>query len=252
MEYVSENSNGLEKAKEAAVSLIRQFPADSQVCVLATDNDRPFFSIDVAAAERRIDSLTTDFSGASVPSALIAGLRILKKSTQDRKEVYVVTDLTQQSWVGENPKLLVKQLGKESGISTFVFDVGVVDATNFSLGSLRLANAEISSGGKLSLSTELTRFGSAAQRSVKMVIEKRELPLPIVRDGVSRFPTQSFEAQRVTADIREDASVPLKFSFSQRLELGCITAELSWRDRMVWRLIINGILHFAWQQRKMR
>ena len=53
-----------------------------------------------------------------------------------------------------------------------------------------------------------------------MIIEKQELPLPIERDGVSRFPTGSIEAQRVTADIREDASVPLKFSFSQRLELG--------------------------------
>ena len=220
MEYVSENSTGLEKAKEAAISLIRQFPPDSQVCVLATDNDRPFFSIDLAAAERRIESLATDYSGASVPNAMVAGLRILKKTTQDRKEVYVVTDLTQQSWVGENPKLLVKQLGKDSGISTFVFDVGVLDATNFSLGPLKLANAEISSRGKLSISTELTRFGPADQRSVKMVIEKRELPLPVIRDGVSRFPGEFIEAQRVTADIREDASVPLKFSFSQRLELG--------------------------------
>lgn len=220
MEYLSQNESRLQKAKETGEWLIGQFPVDSQVCVLATDNDRPFFSVDVAAANRRLDSLETNYSGGTIPNALLDGLQILDKAQQERKEIYIVTDLTSESWAGENPNAVIKKLEKSVGTNVFVFDVGVEDATNLALTQLTLSDAEISENGRLSISTELQRHGAAIQRTVKMKIEKHEPPLPVVRDGKSVFPQSFYDGQSISKDIRENGSVPVEFTFSQPLPLG--------------------------------
>ena len=220
MEYQNENQTGMDKAKEIGTWLVGQFPVDSQVCVMATDNDQAFFSVDVAAAKRRIETLEIDFSGNSIPNALDDGLQVLSKAVQDRKEIYVITDLTRESWAGENPKSLIKQLERLEGTSTFVIDVGVEDATNFGLTQLNLSDVEISRNGRLSINTEIQRQGPAEQRTVRMSIEKHEPPLPVVRDGRSVFPESTFDGQSVAKDIRENSSVPVKFTFSQPLDYG--------------------------------
>ena len=220
MEYIFDNESRLDQAKEAGKWLVSQFPVDSQVCVSATDNDLPFFSVDVSAAERRIESLETNFSGSSVPKAILDGLKILLKAPQERKEIYIVTDLTSESWSGENPKLLVKQIEKSTGLGVFVFDVGVENPINLSLTRLSLSEAEISENGRLNVNTEVQRVGPAVQRTVKLVIEKHEPPKPVVRDSVSLFPEPTFDVQSVTKSIRDDSAVPVKFTFSQPLNPG--------------------------------
>lgn len=220
MEYQSENRTSFERAKEMGSWLVSQFPADSQVCVMATDNDRAFFSVDVAAADRRIETLEIGFSGTSVPTALNDGIEVLDKAPQERKEIYVITDLTRESWAGENPKSLIKQLDRMEGVSTFVIDVGVEDASNFSLTQLNLSDAEISQNGRLTITTEIQRQGSAGQRTVRMSVEKPEPPLPVVRDGQSVFPQATFDRQTVTKDVRENSSMPVKFTFSEPLDYG--------------------------------
>ncbi|MDG1873334.1 MAG: BatA domain-containing protein [Mariniblastus sp.] len=220
MDYKQENKSRLEAAKEAGDWLISQFPGESQVCVLPTNNDRPFFSVDVAAAKRRLETLEVDFSGATIPATLLDGLEMLGKAQQERKEIYLITDLTRESWADENPRALIKQLEKDPSISLFVFDVGVEFATNFGLTQVNLSDAEISQNGTLAISAEIQRQGGAAQRTVKMSIEKPEPPRPVVRDNKSLFPETVFDGQDITKDIRENSSVPLKFTFSQPLPRG--------------------------------
>lgn len=220
MDYQSENRSRLEQAKEIGSWLVGQFPFDSQVCVMATDNDQAFFSVDVAAAERRIETLEIDYLGNSIPNALNDGLQVLSKALQERKEIYVITDLTRESWAGENPKPLIRQLDRLEGVSTFVIDVGVESATNFSLTQLNLSEAEISKNGRLTITTEIQRTGAAAQRTVRMAVEKHEPPLPVVRDGRAIFPESTYDPQAVTKDVRENGSMLVKFTFSQPLDFG--------------------------------
>jgi len=200
--------------------LVDQFPVDSQVSVIATDGDRPFFSVDVAAAKRRIETLELNFSGSSVPAAILAGLPMLAKAPQERKEIYVVTDLTRESWAGENPKPLFRQLEKDLGTSLFVIDVGIEDTTNFALTELNISDVEISPQGRLNVMTEIQRKGPAAQRTARMTIEKPDPPLPVVRDEHTLFPQKAFDSQSVTKDIRENGSGSVKFTFSEPLEFG--------------------------------
>jgi len=220
MDYKTQNQTRLEAGKEIGEWLIGQLPAESQVCVLPTNNDRPFFSVDVAAAQRRLENLELNFSGTTIVRAMLDGLQILNKSPQERKEIYVITDLTRQSWAGENPRALLKQLNKEPSTNLFVLDVGVVDASNYGLAQLQLSDAEISQSGRLTISTQIQRQGSAGQRTIKMSVEKPEPPLPVVRNGQSVFPTASYDGQVVNKDIREEGSSDLKFTFSQSLAQG--------------------------------
>lgn len=220
MEYRRENQTRLDKAKEVGQWLVGQLPVDSQVCVVATDFDRPFFSVDVAAAGRRIETLETTYVSNSIPAALSDGIAVLEKAVQERKEIYIVTDLTRQSWVGEKPKVLLKQLERNETAGLFVVDVGVEDATNFSLSQLELSELEITPNGRLLVTTELKREGDAGQRTVKMSVEKRDNTRPVVRDGRTIYPEATFDGQVVTKDVRENSSAPLKFSFSEPLSLG--------------------------------
>ena len=220
MEYKTDNQTRLEVARELGQWLVGQFPLDSQVCVMATDHDRPFFSVDVAAAARRIETLETSFLENPIPSALAEGLQLLEKADQERKEIYVVTDLTRQSWVGENAKPVLKSLENNPGISLFVVDVGVTDPSNFALSSLQLSSAEIAQNSQFVISTQITRIGGAAQRTVKMLIEMPEPPRPVVRDGKALFPEQNLKEVSATLDIRENGSANIPFQFSEPLPIG--------------------------------
>jgi len=51
MLYQHENVTSLERAKEMATWLIGQFPVDSEVSILLTDGDSPYFSVDVSSAK---------------------------------------------------------------------------------------------------------------------------------------------------------------------------------------------------------
>ncbi|MEM7783916.1 MAG: BatA domain-containing protein, partial [Planctomycetota bacterium] len=220
MDYRNQNLTRLEQAKEFGQWLIRQFPSDSQVCVLATDNDRPFFSVDVGAAERRLDKLEITFSPISIPETLNDGLGILEKAQQERKEIYLISDLTRAGWSESNSKTLIRKLKKDEATSLFVIDVGIENPTNFSLDPLNLSDVEITAEGKFSIGSMLRRKGNAAQRTVKMSIERPDRSRPVVRDDKVIFPDSDLHSQTLTKEIRENASVPVKFTFGDQLELG--------------------------------
>ncbi len=226
MEYRQENRTRLEVAKEMAQWLISQFPLDSQVCVLATDNDRPFFSVDVAAASRRVETIETTFVENPAPSALAEGLQILLEAPQDRKEIYVVTDLSRQSWIGDQTKPVLRRLKENPEISLFVIDVGVERPLNFSLSSLELSGEEITPNSNFQLSTQVSRIGDAAQRTVKMVIEKPDATRPVVRDGAAVFPEETLEEQSTSINIRENGSARVPFQFSKPLPAGTYHGRL--------------------------
>lgn len=227
MDYRSENQTRLEKAQELARWLLTQFPLDSQVCVMATDGDTPFFSVDVPAADRRIETLEIEFSGNTIPATVNDGFDLLSKASQERKELYIITDMTEQSWAGENPNLLLKKLNKQEETSVYVLDVGIENPMNFSLGELTLAESEIMPGGQLSVNTSVQRVGPAEQRSVTMSIEKPTPPLPVIRDGAAVFPETTFAPQTVTKDIRENSSVDANFTFGQELAVGTYHGKVS-------------------------
>ena len=232
MELQFENETRLEKARQFGDWLIDQFPGDSQVCVLTNDGDEPFFSVDVAAAQRRLENLEVNFSGTRIPETVIRGLDLLLKAPQERKEIYLLTDLTSQSWSGEDSSTLARKLSDNPEPSLFVIDVGVEQPRNFSLGRLILSTAEISPGGRLTLTVDAQRRGPAARRDLKLTLEKIDLSRPVSRDGTTLLPADRYPVQSMNRDFREDSSVVARFSIDQSLDLGTYhgTVEIEGQD----------------------
>jgi hypothetical protein len=219
MLYTHENHTRLERVKELGDWLLGQFPADSQVCVLATDNDSPFFSVDVSAAKKRLATLDIAYESSFIPDALADGIRLLEKAPQERKEVYVLTDLTARSWAAESTGATFELMKRNDSINVFVIDVGVKDAQNFLLAAPLLESDLITRTAGLKLSSELVRVGAAAQRTVRMRIEQPNPALPVVRDGKTITPDKFWE-RTTTLDIRQDRGATVDFSFNESLEPG--------------------------------
>ena len=138
----------------------------------------------------------------------------------DRKEIYIVTDLTTESWTGENTKKLLRQLKRYPEYSLFVIDVGVESPFNYSLAPLQLSASEVSTNGELNLRTEIRRSGGAGQRTVKMEVEKIDPSRPVVRDQKTLFPTEVYAPQSKVVEVRENGSAGVEFEFSQSLTTG--------------------------------
>ena len=175
MTYRRENVSRLEQAKEIGEWLVGQFPADSQVCVLACDNDRPFFSVDVSAAKKRIKTLDTSYVSSSIPSALRDGLKLLEKAEQSRKEIYVITDLTLPGWAAEKGASVAELIRKNEGYSVYLIDVGVENPSNFALSVPELDNSTIPENGQIKVACNLQRVGAGEQRTVRLKLKDCEL-----------------------------------------------------------------------------
>jgi hypothetical protein len=220
MQLRSENQMRLAVAKEQATWLINQFPPDSQVCVLTNDADQAFFSVDVSAAARRVETIETNFVERPLPSTLLAGLELIAKAPQERKEIYVLTDMTKAGWVGDQVRPLFKRLEANREISLFLLDVGVAEPQNFALDDLLISGSSISENGRFSIDTTVNRLGPAAQVSVRMTVEQPDSKLPVIRDGVLLVPDQVLEQQTLAVDLSEHGSKSINFVNSTKLSKG--------------------------------
>lgn len=221
MEYLREDRTNLDRAREMGDWIGSQLPPDSQVCVLATDGDDPFFSVDVGAARQRIAALETVFLTSSIPETLRRGMKTLDESELERKEVYVITDLTRAGWTDDAAGDLKKVLDDREDVALFVIDVGTEQPSNFQLGSLELDRTTITTDGAFEIDTSVNRLGEAAQRNVRMKIEKPDPQgiRPVIRDGRVLVPEEYWEMTE-TVDVRADQSSPVHFRFSGQLPEG--------------------------------
>lgn len=218
MGYQNENKTHLERAQEISRWLVDQFPSDSQVAVLATNDEVPFFSVDLGAARNRLENLEVDFVSSSVPERLAQGLSLFDDAIHERKEIYLVSDLTKRSWRNDGISLL-KQLELDPTVSLFVVDVGLEDVSNFSLAPLQLNQTSLSPGSQLVVSSTIARIGAGKQRNVRLRLERQDKSRPVIRDGNVLVPETSVERSKVL-DIPSDGNVPIEFRFSEPLALG--------------------------------
>jgi hypothetical protein len=220
MDYRQDNSTRLEVAQELAQWLIRQFPPDSSISIATNDFDRPFFSVDLTAANRRVETLTTNFLERPLPGVLLDSLDLLSRAEQERKEIYILSDLTRQSWTGDQIRTLTRQLEGAAEISLFVIDVGIEQPQNFSLSDLELASSNLSTNGRFAIETTISRLGGPAQKVVRLKLEKPDPTRPVVRDGVALIPEEILEEQTQTFDLKENDARTLTFSGTIPLDKG--------------------------------
>lgn len=210
MSYRQANTTRLGAAKTTALWLADEFPADSQISVVDSRRGEPFFSVDVAAAKKRIEALQPATLHETLPKVLSKAVRLAHKSVNARKEVYVLTDMTRSAWSAGVASRLTQQLDQAENVSLYVIDVGASGAQNVSLGEIELPTSSIPQNGELSLTVNVKRLGPATSRAVVMQLEKPDLRLPMRRDGKTIVP-EAHWTQKKTVDLSEDGSAKVNF-----------------------------------------
>lgn len=218
MMYEKDNQSSLEKAQEMGEWLISQFPLDSQVSILFTDGDSPYFSVDVAAAQKRLKTSQISFTSTSISTALVEGLSLIKSSELERKELYILSDMTARSWSGTESDAIPKLL-QENQSTIYVLDVGAEQTLNFSVNSIRLESSSLTQNSTLNIEADIQRRGPAGERTVRIQLEKRDELLPVFRDGRAVWPESDWEFSQL-AKFTDNGAQTLTFTTSQKLGAG--------------------------------
>ena len=219
MLYVQENKTRAQAAAEIAKWVINQFPDGSQISVASVDGDNAFFSPDRSAALRRLDSLKTSFAPRTVPETISRAWPLIEQSPLQRKEIYVLSDLTRNGWKTGGAQKELDRLSEDKSVSIFVVDVGVDQPNDFSLASLELSSQSLTTGGTLEVSTNLNRLGSASQRILELTVEKPDDSRPVIRDGKTLVPEESWKV-RQTVEVGENGLANAKLEFVESLDPG--------------------------------
>ena len=200
MQYKFENNSSLDRAKEMADWLIEQFPPESQVAVVATDDDTLFYSVDIRAAKKRVQTFSFNFRGSQLPERIATAFDFLSDATQNRRELYVLSDLTRQSWVESDEQLLKRIAEQYSETGLYVIDIGTTQVSNYSVNSLQLRQSTFTKKDSLKIEIGLTYQafdekgeptpGKSDNRIVRMKIEKPDASRPVRQDGKTLVPDQ--------------------------------------------------------------
>src|SRR3954468_5099693 len=188
MQYRHENKTRLEAAQDMAQWLLRQLPAESELAILDSHSGSGAFAIDRSAAAKSVERLRTAGTPRPLAEVIERAVSLVKQKPQVRKEVYVLSDLTEAAWKSQTSNDLKQALAKNSGVLMYVIDVGVEKPRNFALGELTLSGEVLPAGADLTIETQISASGITGQRTVELWMEQLDPTLPILRDGKPVLP----------------------------------------------------------------
>ncbi len=211
LSYVRENESLLEKVQDQGRWLISQLPLNSKVAIMESKVENPFFSVDISAARKRLNTLDINYASEPLPDSLQQAVKFLSEKTDfERKEVYVFTDLTRVSWNTSGDSLRLA-LEEHPEVSLFVFDVGVEDPQNFSLGELKLSATSVPINGNFEIETQVRSNGEGGEFQILMKLEQEDLTRPFRQDGKTVVPERHWISDRsVQVQSNSIASVNLE------------------------------------------
>jgi hypothetical protein len=183
MAYRHENRTRLEQAQETALWLLPQIPPESEVAVLDSRPGPAVFNVDRAAARSALERLQPAAAGRPLTEVLADALALVGRSEKSRKEIYVFTDRTEAAWRESKASRLREQLAASPDVLVYVFDIGVENPRNTSLGELTLSDERLAPGGQLEVAVDMASIGPAAPRALELYLENPDPALPVIRDG---------------------------------------------------------------------
>jgi hypothetical protein len=188
MQYRHENQTRLEAAQKMAQWLIKQLPGDSEIAVADSRPGSGAFAVDRAAAAQSVERLRPAGTPRPLVEILESAIALVKQKSQARKEIYVLTDLTQAAWKAPAASDLAKLLKVNENVLLYVIDVGALQPRNFGLEGLTLPSDVLTAGAELTIETQLRASGVGGERTVELSLEQPDPTLPIIRDGQPVLP----------------------------------------------------------------
>lgn len=208
MDYRFSNQSRLEVAKERATELIQRLPSESKIAIITQPNGQ--FALDRMTALRQLERVELQYQSSNLPRMIQWANQLVRNEKLDRREIYVITDLSLSAW-GENQEDDLKEaLSKEPMVLLQIIDVGIKSPQNWRLGDLQLSQSELAPGGSVAAKTTVTRTADTAgdRITVELLAEKNDPELPVIRDGKMVVPEAAvIQRQFVDLTVAETADV---------------------------------------------
>ncbi|MFN9914070.1 MAG: hypothetical protein ACK53L_15880, partial [Pirellulaceae bacterium] len=156
------------------------------------------------SANRQLENVKLEGMAADLPERIQAAVGLVQSSSLERREVYVLTDLSSAAWSGGGGEKRQVFGGTEErgAVLRQLIDVGTVIRDNWSLVNLKLSQETLVSGGavEISATVQATATAPASQLGVELWVEQRDQRLPMVRTGEVVLPASQV-VDRQTVDV---------------------------------------------------
>lgn len=213
MDFQSQNTSRLDEARRIGSWVIEELPSDSRIAIGDMGRRTAFFSVDAAAAEKRMKTLTPQHMPVKIDEAIRDSIQLLNSANEEQKEIYLFTDLNRMTWTTERADSLRRLLEDNSNVALYVIDVGVEKPTNISLGELKLSSETITQQGTLIVGGEVLSVGDSGKRTLEFRLEKPDQTRPIRQDGETLVPEEHW-VRTNTIDVQPDQSTGFQFELS--------------------------------------
>ena len=212
MGLLHQSQTRLQEAQTLAKELLQELPPDSEVAIV--DASGPgIFSVDLSKSINMVESLQV--LGQEYPLAELVrrGVELVADRNDKRKEVFILTDLSEVAWTNRGFGTVRRQLEQQLDASLFILDVGVKAPRNLQLGDLRLNADSLALGQVLRLETSLRSLGPKTDElaTVEVMIEEPDSTRPVIVDDQVLLP-ESKTRDRGEFPLIEGTEVPVTFA----------------------------------------
>jgi hypothetical protein len=221
MDYRYANVSRMDEAKDTARWLMDRLPADSQIAIVTSVQGQRLHQGRVSA-NRQLENVKVEGRVADLPGCIRASIDLVRSVKLDRREVYVLTDMSANAWrEGPNagiPGLLDPQR-TDPPVLVQVIDFGTVKRENWSISQLKVSQEVVAPGSSVNVSASIvaSEDAPATQIAVELLVEQRDARLPIIRNGEMVLP-ESIVKDRQNLDVVQGGTSIVRFSLHDLAE----------------------------------
>jgi len=207
MAYRRQNQTRLDIAQENGQALVKNFPKESDIVVLDSTSPRVDFDIDRNTSILRMEQLQITPAAQPLVESIENAFAIVAKSDKAQKEVFVFTDLSVAAWNRKQLSRIKGLLEKQSDVSVHLFDVGVPDPSNRTLGELELSAQTVSTKSTIDINFDVLDAGGEGQ-------SKHTVELYLLNDEGK---SQRRDLETIDLDRNGGARVSMRLSIPQEV-----------------------------------
>jgi len=226
MSYQSNNQTRLESAKEMASWLLDRLPDDSHIGILS-GVPMHALSLNPRAAEGQLAVIQQTTEQVNLLSRLRTALDLVLADELERKEIYLITDMSSAAWGTLQGDLRDIMQQSQDQVLIQVIDVGVEKPVNWQLGDPQVDFHTIPAGGDVVFRIPVVQASSGSVSggacTVELWQETIDPRLPVISSGQLQLP----ESQVVAREVVE------------------LTGDGATQIELTARNLTEGIHHFA-------
>lgn len=163
----------LEVAKRKGMALVASLPDESEIAIFDSRGGFETFEPDRDAALDRLDRLTISPDAREMPQLMDEAARLLHTSQKKRKEICVLTDLTEAAWPADACTQWTETWAENAQNAAIVLrriDCGVLQPQNGGIGEIRLTPTITAPLAPVRIETTVEAVGTALQRNLRLEV----------------------------------------------------------------------------------